>query len=59
MDKEKAEVIVIENESSKKPSVDLTEQKIENVQSTDTKVSQQFFKLAKKLDFRLPETSSA
>ena len=49
MDKEKAEVIVIENESSKKPSVDLTEQKIENVQSTDTKVSQQFFKLAKKL----------
>jgi uncharacterized repeat protein (TIGR03899 family) len=49
MDKEMAEVIVVEEESSKKLTSNLTHPETINNQSIETKVSQQFFKLAKKL----------
>lgn len=49
MDKEKAEVVVIENEQNKTNNLELTQQDDPRSETTATKVSQQFFKLAKKL----------
>ncbi len=49
MDKEKAEVVVVENEQNKTTNLELTQQDVPRSEKAGTKVSQQFFKLAKKL----------
>jgi uncharacterized repeat protein (TIGR03899 family) len=49
MDKEKAEVIVVENDLKTTTKVELTEQDLLHYETPENKISQQFFKLAKKL----------